>query len=76
MRLFVEDLKGCVDVYDNVYRVSIRKKNNKNVLFVEYNSLKDNDTLLLKYINLAYLVEVYNGSHHEYFRYNKKEVKE
>ena len=72
MRLFVEDLKGYINVFNNVYRVAIRKKDNKNVLVVEYSNKTGKDILALKEISLAYLIDI--ETMHEYFRYDKKEV--
>lgn len=69
LRLFVENKKGYVDVYDNVYKVKIKKTDNKNILEISYNSLKDCDYILLKSITLCYLIDV--DTMHEYFRYEK-----
>lgn len=74
MRLFVEDNKGYVDVYDNVYKVSIKKIDNKNNLLIHINNTPDKEfafteNILLSKIKLAYLVDV--DTMHEYFRYEK-----
>ena len=69
MRLFVENIKGYMENYDNVYKVNIKKVNNKNHLVIYYNSYKAADTILLKNVKLAYLIDV--ESMHEYFRYVK-----
>lgn len=69
LRFFVEDKKGYVDVYDNVYKVEIKKIDNKNTLEISYNSLKDCDYILLNSITLCYLIDV--DTMHEYFRYEK-----
>lgn len=69
LKLFVEDKKGYVDEYTNVYRVMIKKIDNKNTLEIQYNSLKDNDYILLTDIELCYLIDV--NTMHEYFRYEK-----
>ena len=72
LRLFVEDKKGYVDVYDNVYKVEIKKTDKKNVLKINYNSLKDCDYILLNSIRLCFLIDA--DTMHEYFRYEKKEM--
>ena len=69
LRLFVENKKGHVDVYDNVYKVKIKKIDNKNILEISYNSLKDCDYILLNSIILCYLIDI--DTMHEYFRYEK-----
>ena len=69
IRLFIEDKKGYVETFDNVYKVSIKKIDNKNNLEINYNSLKNNEYLPLNEIKLAYLIDV--DTMHEYFRYEK-----
>ena len=69
MKLFLEDLKGYMETFDNVYRVSIKKIDNKNHLLIYYNSCKAGDTIPLKEIKLTFLVDT--NSMHEYFRYEK-----
>lgn len=70
LRLFIEDnIKGYIDTYDNVYQVEIRKIDKKNYLIVKYNSLKDDEMILLSEIKLCFLVDINNM--HEYFRYEK-----
>ena len=69
MKLFVENLKGNMDVFDNVYKVSIKKINNKNHLVVYYNSCKAGDTIPLNEVKLSFLVDT--DTMHEYFRYQK-----
>lgn len=69
LRLFVENKKGYVDVYDNVYKVKIKKIDNKNILEISYNSLKDCDYILLNSITLCYLIDI--DTMYEYFRYEK-----
>lgn len=69
MKLFVENSKGYMNVFNNVYRVVIKKINNKNCLCIKYNSLKDDDSILLSEIRLAFLVDT--DTMHEYFRYQK-----
>ena len=69
MRLFVEDVKGNMDVYDNVYKVSIKKINNKNHLVVYYHSCKVADTIPLNEIKLSFLIDA--DTMCEYFRYEK-----
>lgn len=70
LKLFVEDLKGYMDTYLNVRRVKIKKIDGKKVLVVEYwLSIKEDEIIPLKEINLAFLVDLKN--HEEYFRYDK-----
>lgn len=69
MKLFVENSKGYMNVYNNVYKVSVKKINNKNHLLIYYNSCKTADKILLKDIKLAFLVDT--DTMHEYFRYQK-----
>jgi len=69
MKLFVEDLKGYMDCYTNVYRIKIKKINNKNTLIIYYNSLKQDDLIELKEVRLAFLID--ENSLQEYFRYEK-----
>ena len=69
IKLFIEDVNGYMDVYDNVYRVVIKKIDNKNYLEIDYNKLKDNEYIRLTDIRLCWLKDVYTK--HEYFRYEK-----
>lgn len=69
IRLFVEDSKGHVSCYDNVYKVKIEKKDNKNVLRICYNNCASDDYRLLRDVSLCYLIDV--ETMHEYFRYEK-----
>lgn len=69
LNLFVESLKGNMNVYENVYKVKIKKIDNKNVLEIIYNSLKDCEYIFLSNIKLCYLIDV--DTTHEYFRYEK-----
>ena len=69
MRLFVEYLIGVVNVFDNVYKVSIKKVNNKNHLVIYYNSCETADIIPLNDVKLSFLIDM--DSTHEYFRYEK-----
>lgn len=69
MRLFIEDLKGYTDVYDNVRNVFIRKVDNKNTIELRYINKTEKDYIPLNEIRLAFLVDLNNME--EYFRYEK-----
>lgn len=69
MRLFIEDLKGYIDVYDNVRNVFIRKVDNKNTIELSYINKTGKDYIPLNEIRLAFLVNLNNME--EYFRYEK-----
>ena len=69
MRLFIEDLKGYTDVYDNVRNVFIRKVDNKNTIELSYINKTEKDYIPLNEIRLAFLVDLNNME--EYFRYEK-----
>lgn len=69
LKLFIEDTKGYVDTYKNVWAVNIKKIEGKNTLEIKYNSLKENDYINLSEVRLAYLINI--DSMHEYFRYVK-----
>lgn len=65
LKLVIEDKKGYVYDYENVYKVSI----DKATLVINYNSLKDSEYVPLKDVKLCYLIDI--DSMHEYFRYEK-----
>ena len=69
MRLFIEDLKGYTDVYDNVRSVFIRKVDNKNTIELSYINKTEKDYIPLNEIRLAFLVDLNNME--EYFRYER-----
>lgn len=75
MRLFVEDMKGYMETFDNVKKVSIKKVDNKNTLIINYNAnpiLFDNSidiTIPLNEIRLAFMINLETMD--EYFRYEK-----
>lgn len=74
MRLFVEDKKGYVETFDNVYKVSIKKIDNKSNLLIHNNNTVDkefvfSENIPLNEIKLAYLIDV--DTMHEYFRYER-----
>lgn len=69
LRLFVENTKGYMETFNNVYKVSIKKFNNKNTLEVCFNSKEDVMYIPLKDIRLCFFVDV--ETMHEYFRYEK-----
>ena len=69
LKLFVEDKKGYIDEYENIWSVKIKKVDNKNTLEIRYNSLKDNEYIPLSDITLCYLID--ENSLREYFRYEK-----
>jgi hypothetical protein len=69
LRLFIEDKKGYMETFDNVYKVCIKKFDNKNTLEICYNSLKDVEYIPLTSVKLCFLIDV--DTMHEYFRYEK-----
>ena len=69
LRLFVEDIKGYMDIYDSVDSVKITRVNNKNTLQVFLQTKKEPICILLSEINLCYLIDL--ETMHEYFRYAK-----
>lgn len=69
MKVFVEDTKGYVDIYDNIYKISIKKINGKNNLIIKGSPATDEINIPLKEIKLAYAIDNINLD--EYFRYEK-----
>ena len=69
MRLFVEDLKGYMDVYENVNKVSIKKIDNKNKLIINYDLQQRIEFIDLKEVRLAFMID--KDTLIEYFRYEK-----
>lgn len=73
MRLFIENIKGIMDVVDNVDRVMIKRGNDKKLYLLAFYNNRDNtyniDTRLLADVRLAYLLDV--DTMKEYFRYTK-----
>lgn len=72
IRLFIENIKGYMYTYDNVYSVKIKKHNNKNTLLIYYNANEYDELIPLNEIQTAFLVNV--DTMQEYFRYTKEEV--
>lgn len=68
MKLFVEDIKGYMETYNNVKKIYIKKIDNKNNLIVKdiYNEIT---YILLNQVKLAFLINV--ETMEEYFRYEK-----
>lgn len=69
LRLFIEDTKGCMETFDNVYKVCIKKFNKKNNLEICFNSKEDVIYIPLTSVKLCFLIDV--DTMHEYFRYEK-----
>ena len=70
MKLFVEDMKGYMDVYEDVFTVKIKKVLNKNCLIIRYGDLKKpNEIIKLSEIRLAFMIDP--ETTREYFRYAK-----
>ena len=69
MKLFIEDMKGYMDTYTNVYSIQIKKINNKNNLIIKYNPLKDDTIIPLNTVKLAFMINI--ETMEEYFRYEK-----
>ena len=72
MRLFVEYTKsGYMDAFNNVSRVSIKKQEKKNKLFIYDYADKYIDIIPLNEIKLAFMVDTSGKDCKEYFRYEK-----
>ena len=71
MRLFVYYVKNGMDVFDNVERVSIKKKDNKNTLFITFINKSQVEEIFLSEIEQAFLVKIVDNNCEEYFRYEK-----
>lgn len=69
MKLFIENTKGYMDTYTNVWSIQIKKIENKNNLIIKYNSLKENDIISLNEIKLAFMIDI--NTMIECFRYEK-----
>lgn len=69
MKVFVENKKGYVDVFNNIWKINIKKINNKNTLILKSNPLTDEINIPLSEIELAYAID--NVTLEEYFRYEK-----
>lgn len=71
MKLFVEDLKGYVEVFKNVSNIKIIKRDKKNILVIHtknnYNLM--GFTIPLSEIRLCYMIDPITLN--EYFRYEK-----
>lgn len=69
MKLFIEDLKGYMEVYENVNKVSIKKIDNKNKLIINYDLPQRIEFIDLKEVRLAFMID--KDTLMEYFRYEK-----
>lgn len=70
MKLIVEDVKGYVDFYEDVFQIKIMKIDKKNILKVRYGDLsKNNELIPLREVKRAILIE--EDSLVERFRYEK-----
>ena len=69
-KLFIEDLKGYMEVYNYVKRVVITKVDGrKNYLAVFFTNRDTQEYIPLNEIRLCYLVNI--DTTEEYFRYSK-----
>lgn len=69
MKVFIEDNKGYVGVFNNIWKISIKKINGKNTLILRGNPARDEINIPLSKIRLAYALD--NVNLEEYFRYEK-----
>jgi hypothetical protein len=69
-KLFIEDLKGYMDVYTHVERVVITKiDGRKNYLVVFFTNKSEQVFIPLNEIKMCYLINI--DTMEEYFRYSK-----
>lgn len=69
MKVFIEDIKGYVEVFNNIWKITIKKINGKNTLILKGNPASDEINISLSKIKLAYALD--NVNLEEYFRYEK-----
>lgn len=70
MKLFVEDIKGYMETFDNVKNIIITKVYNKNSLIIKFKNYHTEElTIPLTEIRLAYMINI--ETMEEYFRYEK-----
>lgn len=70
MKLIVEDIKGYVEFYEDVFQVRIIKIDKKNILKIRYGDLsKKNELIPLKELREVILIN--EETNREYFRYEK-----
>lgn len=69
-KLFIEDLKGYMEVYTHVERVIITKVDGrKNYLVVFFTNRNTQEFIPLNEIRMCYLINI--DTMEEYFRYSK-----
>lgn len=69
MKVFIENLKGYMSIYENIKRIKICKKDNKGCLQLEYIFSPIIEYIPLKDIRLCYAMDMEKFV--EYFRYEK-----
>lgn len=71
MKLFVYYVKDGMDVFNNVERVCIKKKENKNTLIVKFINKTQDEEIFLNEIESTFLIKIVDDNCEEYFRYEK-----
>lgn len=69
MKLFVEDLKGYMSIYEHVKKIRINKIDNKNTLQIQYIFSPLIEYIPLSKIKLCYMID--EETLVEVFRYEK-----